>query len=149
MFVETKQLEGWTFHHTMTITGHRGSKSIEVVNDEKYNSIGGLYAVYQNNQLLYIGEYSNSFQARWLNKKPNSNGELKFRHFKGEYLAEQARSKSQEVLVYVLPLSSIKQQFPDNRWVNQHGIEAELIKHYNPPLNTQYITTSKKDRENG
>jgi hypothetical protein len=140
---KTKQLQGWTFHYTMTITGQRGEKAIDIVNQEKFESLGGLYAVYHDEELVYIGEYSNSFQSRWVNKRSNSNCERTFRHFKGDKLAEQARKTNKHVHVYVLPLSSIREKFPDNRWVNQHGVEAELIRHYNPPMNKQHKVKKK------
>jgi hypothetical protein len=137
--LNSKHLQGWKFFHSMIITGKRKFEEGIIVTDEKhFTSIGGVYAVYHGDELIYIGSYTNSFQHRWINKLTNKNCVKLFRHFKGEHLAEQVRKTNTPVNVYVLPLSQINKKFPDNRWVNQFGVESELIKHYLPALNKHH-----------
>ena len=133
--LNSKQLQGWTFKHVMSITGKKGVDGLIITNENLFSSVGGVYAVYLEDKLLYIGVCSNTFQHRWVNKLSNKNCKRVFRHFKGVYLAEQAKTSGEHVEVYFLPLSAIREQYPDNRWVNQYGVESELIKHYDPPIN--------------
>ena len=136
--LNNKQLQGWTFYHSLVINGKEGKDAIVVTNKKHFVTVGGVYAVYHKDQLLYIGSFSHTFQNRWINKQTNKNCVRVFRHFKGDFLAEQARNTKEDVHVYVLPLYNIKQQYVDNRWVNQMGVESELIKHYEPPLNNHH-----------
>lgn len=137
-----KHLQGWKFDHSMIITGEKGRDAVIVTNEKMFLSVGGVYAVYHHDELLYIGSYTNSFQYRWINKLSNKNCKRVFRHFKGAKLQEKVRESDVHAHVYVLPLNLIRQKYPDIRWVNQYGVESELIRHFNPPMNKR---NTKKD----
>jgi len=128
----TKKLEEFEFFHTLTI-----NSDMFVVEDSlrHYKQDGGVYLVYYNGELWYIGCYSISFQERWVNKIKNKNCVNQHRHFK--YLELQEMAQSGSVEVYSISNEEIR-KITGCKWVNQASVEIELIKIFNPPMNTSH-----------
>lgn len=95
-----------------------------------FESIGGVYVVYANNTLQYIGSYSNKLQQRWINGKLN-----KFIHFKAKVFIEMSKASSTEVIIYALTRKSIREQLLDSEYINHESVESRLIEILNPPMN--------------
>jgi len=104
----------------------------DVVNEKLFNEKGGVYAVYVDDILKYIGSYSHSFQNRWVNKQKNKNCVKIERHFKYHQLAEMANGSM--VDVYAISNTTLQEMF-NNPFVNPVGVEYRLIKEYMPELN--------------
>lgn len=123
-----KELSGLPFELVMKFT----SDKYDVMNEDIFNTIGGVYAVFIDSLLKYVGVYSHTFQHRWVNKMKNKNCVRIERHFKYHELAEMA--DDQMVEVYALTEDKINDIF-NSPFVNPVGIEYRLIKDYMPPLN--------------
>ena len=108
------------------------SSEYEVINENLFNEVGGVYAVYVKGVLKYIGSYSHSFQRRWVNKLKNKNCKRIERHFKYHELAEMANGSV--VNVYAISNRTLQEMF-NNPFVNPVGVEYRMIKEYMPELN--------------
>lgn len=106
------------------------NESVTIVDQDLFDSVGGVYAVYVDERLVYIGSYSNTLQQRWINKKLT-----KFVHFKADILKEMAKETNSIVEVFSLPVYSIKEQLFDSEYINQESVESRLIEVIDPPMN--------------
>lgn len=101
---------------------------IVILDKDLMNSVGGVYICFINDQLQYIGSYSNTLHQRWVNKKLT-----KFIHFKADQLKEKAGEDF--VVVSVFPMYSISEYFGNSPWINQESVESRLVQMFNPPMN--------------
>jgi len=104
--------------------------SVTVEDQNLFDSVGGVYAVYIRGALQYIGSYSNTLQQRWINKRLD-----KFVHFKANTLKELAKASATDVVVFALTRDSIREQLFDSEYINQESVESRLIEVIDPPMN--------------
>ena len=112
-----------------------------VEDQDLFDSVGGVYAVYVKDVLQYIGSYSNTLQQRWINKRLD-----KFIHFKADLLKEMAKETNDEVYVYALTRDSIREQLFDSEYINQESVESRLIEVIDPPMNV--VRKNDKNKSN-
>jgi hypothetical protein len=122
--LERKLINGLVFKKAFSFN----KEFFHLINQELFNSVGGVYAVYVNEKLVYIGSYSNTLQQRWINKRLD-----KFVHFKADILKEMVDSNL--VFVYALTRDSIREQLFDSEYINHESVESRLVEVCNPPLN--------------
>jgi hypothetical protein len=83
----------------------------------------GVYAVYENNTLVYIGKYQRGVMYRWVKQKKRG-----LYHFKKDQVAASLKD-GKTVQVFAEQEDALKQTINSStsQWINVSGIEAHLV----------------------
>ena len=116
-----KKIEGLDFR--LALQFHlKGDQVGYRVHGDEWPKVPGVYAVYENDTLVYIGKYQNGVLYRWVKKK----GDLY--HFKKDHVAASLRD-GKTVQVFAEHEKALKTKIDSStsRWINASGIEAHLV----------------------
>jgi len=99
------------FTHTLTIS----PSNTTIHCNDTTKAKRGVYAVYYNGNVQYVGKYSNGILSRWKH------------HFKKQMLLNEAAHN--EIEVYCLTEQQAKRQTPSifHKWINNAGIEQMIL----------------------
>lgn len=129
----TKNIEGITFTKAITLGPLCEDGRVEFIVEGwiKKEKSAGVYAVFKDEEVIYIGSYKRGIISRWLYPKKRD-----LYHFKKPLVVERLQ-KGETIHVYAQSESSVKEEIncTNNIWVNVAGIEARLIERCNPPWN--------------
>lgn len=90
-----------------------------IVDHHLFNSKRGVYAVYFNDDVQYVGKYSNGLKNRWKN------------HFKIKTFLQD--STSGEFKVYACDVDFLKKSYDNStsQFINQAGVEQMILENNN------------------
>ncbi|HEY4248714.1 MAG TPA: hypothetical protein VGM64_17970 [Lacunisphaera sp.] len=91
----------------------------------------GVYLLYSNDRLVYVGSYQGGLARRWLYTRKQD-----LYHFKKKKILEELRT-SASLRVFAQEEDAIKKQIGQagNQWITSAGIESFLIRSESPPWN--------------
>lgn len=101
----------------------------------------GIYGIYVNDILVYIGKTNRNFEARFLeHKKLIESGGTAYRY---NYLRKCLENGARVRGEYIHSFSCNEPMVDDYRL---HKLEVEYIQKYNPKLNIQFTKKHKKKK---
>lgn len=137
---KTAQIEGLTFR--LAIEFHRfGENLTYTIHGNAWRRCPGVYLVYVDKQLVYIGKYQSGIRYRWLTKKG-------IYHFKKDKVHESLM-EGKNVYVFAEHEEVLANQIRSStpQWINVAGIESHLVAEcgLELPWNTSGKASSKNE----
>ena len=119
-----KEVKGLTFRHALdfSLSGDQVCPKV-IGSEEAWKVCPGVYVVFEDSQLVYIGSYNYGMRYRWIRKRE---GEVY--HFKRPNVMGSLKN-GKTVKLFAEDEAKLKEQLSqqDNPWVNAAGIEAYLV----------------------